>query len=192
MVNELMINYNIDILYNILSSIDFIKYICKKHYTEIIDLDNDKRNIFLKILLKDVRYVPQEILLFINAKSLNLNIIQKNIKKDDNKYIMTYTVNGVNGIEEENINKILQNIYYKLKIILKKVDENNTIIKIKNINNEISNNDNIILEGIIRLFNDYISNILTNIFIQSYFKKVNIFLHSINENVIVNNNHIIV
>lgn len=171
-----IINVSINILFNTLISDDYITNHLIYPLDSNINLINDnKKLINVSIDINKIEYIPTELSNYLNIKTINIQSKQIIKKQEENDYVILYISKFINP---DIICNIAGDFKYKITIFLHKIDDNNTLIKIKNSynDNEIKVQYNqLMYKMTYNIFISFINNILNKKIIFQYMKKIRMY-----------------
>lgn len=165
-MNCTIMEYNIDYLTNICFSVDFIEYIYKKYQCDLININDNKKILHLYIKPSEIKYLPPELLSFININILKILTTITKIHYNNDNIIIVFNTN----IEEPELLKNIIEDFNYIMIICFTNNNNNTNISIKT---QYNYKKNIIYDLLNEVFDNFIRNYIISYLEEGYIYKLN-------------------
>lgn len=169
----MIINNNINYLYDIISTEDFYKKIYKPN-----KINNG--NIYKTYTVLNLQDMPEELKLLIKDMSINIKVEYETNKIINDEFNINY--NGYIIINMKEFEELLNNFKLNFKIIYTKINDNNTQISFEFNHDKkyIDIDANPINKIILLIFANYVDNVVIPQIKKKYEKKISTYLAEIN------------
>ena len=169
-INKIIVNKNIENLLERITDDDvIIKHFFKLCNTKVKTKNDSKKKIIISVNLNLVDDLPKEFLNYINFNNIIIKINQVVKKNENGNYIITYKGSI---IEPNYISNLLKDFKYIVTLFVKKIDENNSSIKLKTSHIGIDKDNKGILKMAYDIFLNYADNIFSNSIRTKFFIKI--------------------